>query len=342
MSLPDLLRCIIRQWRVDKSLFLAKVHQVVERMHGLGEFACENESILETCLAVDDGDPLMESRLLVFEYLLDHGAHTCPGSPLAALIYVSGPEKLIEKLVAKTDNLNAYCKFSNVAWFQRSIRIEWRPCTHGRGQFINPLQAACVHGEERIIRLLLQDGADVNSSARGFCGVTPLQAVCWLQGEKPSDAEKKTAIMVLLLDHGAKVNAAPSWNHGYTALQAAASAGDVQCAKLLVSRGADLNAPACKRGGATALAIAATYRRLDMVRFLLEQGAVYHPAVEGLPPRRDSHEDHSIVLRFISQFLPDLEAMIRGRAGGASPRDYHEYEAEWSDDPTYKKDYSQQ
>lgn len=149
MSLPDLLRCIMQQWGVDKSLFLAKVHQVVERMRGFTEFPCETESFLETCLAVDDGDPIMESRLQVFEYLLDHGAHTCPGSPLAALIYISGPETLIEKLLAKTDNLNAYCNFSNVAWFQRSTSIEWRPCTYGRGQSMNPLQAAGVHGEEK-------------------------------------------------------------------------------------------------------------------------------------------------------------------------------------------------
>lgn len=142
--------------------------------------------------------------------------------------------------------------------------------------------------------------------------------------------------MELLLDCGATVNAAPAWNYGYTALQAAASVGDLQCAKLLVSRGADLNAPACKRGGATALAIAATYRRLDMVRFLLEQGAAYPAAVEGVPSRRDSHDDHNTVLRFIRQFAPDLEAMARNR--GPPLRNYHEYEAEWVEDPTYKKD----
>jgi ankyrin repeat protein len=177
----------------------------------------------------------------VFEYLLAQGAQTSSGSPLAALVYADGPLELIEKLLAKTKDINAYCNsFSLINDSRTSVT---RPPPYHKIQSVSPLQAAALRGREQTIRLLLQNGAAVNCPARNSCGVTPLQAICGLKAEFPQDREKKLRIINLLLDYGAHVNGAPAWNLGLSALQSAAMVGDVQVADLLRSRGADVNAP---------------------------------------------------------------------------------------------------
>ncbi|KAH8748860.1 ankyrin repeat-containing domain protein [Diaporthe sp. PMI_573] len=197
-------------------------------------------------------------------------------------------------------------------------------------QSVSPLQAATLRGEERIIRYLLEKGADVNCPARSSCGVTPLQAICFACDLRRTT---KMEIVKLFLEHGANVNAAPAWNLGLSALQAAAFVGDLEVAKLLVSHDADVNAPACKYGGGTALALAARKGYKNMVRYLLEVGAAIPAAGVQISSSGVTYEDNRLITDLLGISASDLEAMHG--SNGIPSRDYYEYKDDWQNDPTY-------
>lgn len=319
--LLGLLNCVLKERLMDENILLSKVQAVVERIDGFSSAVCVTASALETCLVnwplVNNGG---RSRRQVFEYLLAQGAKASPGSPLAALIYKSLlQEPLLWDVLERTEDINAYSNsLPRISQFE-TVSSKFRPFN---GKSINPLQAAALKGNETMVHILLQKGADVNCPARSFCGVTPLQGICRLEVKSPRVRRKKMRMVELLLDSGANVNAAPAWNQGLSALQTAAYVGDVEVADLLVSRGADVNAPPCKLGGGTALAIAAGRSHSDMVQFLLRKGA--------LIPADDDME----ILNLFGISAPELFVMY---GGGDPSRNYYEYEAEWATDPTYDK-----
>lgn len=329
MCLMGLLRCVLQQQNIRERVFLSKVQAVVEQIHGFADVVCETGSILETCIFEWElDDTCAEGRYQVLDYLLDQGAKTCPGSPLAASIYMGDPEVLHWDLLAKTENINAYCTLNH-----RCEKVSRRPQEYDVVEAVAPLQAAALRGNETIIRILLQKGADVNCPARGVGGVTPLQAICYLEERRTRDRMKKMRLVKLLIDYGANANAAPAWWYGLTALQAAAFVGDVQVADLLVCRGADVNAPACTYGGGTALELAVRQGHVDMVRFLFKAGAVVPADMVEVSTFTNVHAYHSKLVELLRISAEELEAM--GVVNNNSSRDYHEYEAEWADDPTY-------
>lgn len=116
------------------------------------------------------------------------------------------------------------------------------------------------------VRLLLDSGADINTSATGHMGRTALQAAVAVK--RPS-----LQIIELLLQRGADINARPSPERGITALQGAAIEGHTRIALILLERGADPNAPGAEIHGRTALEGAAEQGRLDMVQLLLNADA---------------------------------------------------------------------
>ncbi|KAI7780378.1 hypothetical protein LA080_016102 [Diaporthe eres] len=246
----------------------------------------------------------------------------------AASIYMGDPEVLHWDLLAKTENINAYCILNH-----RCEKVSRRPQEYDVVEAVAPLQAAALRGNETIIRILLQKGADVNCPARGVGGVTPLQAICYLEERRTRDRMKKMRLVKLLIDCGANANAAPAWWYGLTALQAAAFVGDDQVADLLVCRGADVNAPACTYGGGTALELAVRQGHVDMVRFLFKAGAVVPADMVEVSTFTNVHAYHSKLVELLRISAEELEAM--GVVNNNSSRDYHEYEAEWADDPTY-------
>lgn len=268
MCLMDHLRCLLCQQNGEEGILLPKVQAIVEQIHGFADVVCGTESVLETCIFWwEQDDKVSEGRRQVLDYLLEQGAKTFPGSPLAVSIYMACPGELHWNLLDKTANINAYCSSAH-----RSIH--WYTLARKSDQYstvwtVTPLQAAALRGDETIIHILLQKGADVNCPARDTGGVTALQAICFLKQKRTRDRAKKMRLVKLLLDHGPNVNAGPALDFGLTALQAAAFVGDVQVADLLVSRGADVNAPACKYNGGTAVALAARRGHVDMVRSLL-------------------------------------------------------------------------
>jgi ankyrin repeat protein len=126
------------------------------------------------------------------------------------------------------------------------------------GRYGNALQAASYRGNEAIVRLLLEKGANVN--AQGGVYGNALQAA---SGRGYQD------IVMLLLNQGADINA----HSGYygNALQAASGGGYQDIVMLLLNQGADINA----QGGyySNALQAASCKGHEVVVWFLLENGA---------------------------------------------------------------------
>jgi ankyrin repeat protein len=116
--------------------------------------------------------------------------------------------------------------------------------------------------QSKMVQLLLDRGADVNSPATRGILRTPLQRAAELGCYN---------ILQVLIDHGANVNGCPAVRGGATALQLAAIGGYIGTVELLLDFGADLLASGAKVDGRTALEGAAEHGRIDMVKYLADQ-----------------------------------------------------------------------
>jgi ankyrin repeat protein len=120
-------------------------------------------------------------------------------------------------------------------------------------------------GNIRLIQFLLNAGATVNPErVTRYQGRTPIQAA--------AEGGHET-IALLLLKHGADINAPASPSLGATALQAACYRGHTGLAKSLIARGADVNSPPGKFNGYTALQGACLADEIELVNVLLAEGA---------------------------------------------------------------------
>jgi ankyrin repeat protein len=119
-----------------------------------------------------------------------------------------------------------------------------------------PLQMSARLGNEDLLRILLDYGAEVNAPPKRFKGRTALQGVAEIGDLK---------IAELLAGWGADVNAPLGHNQGMTAIQAAALGGNRQLFEFLLSEGADFNAMPAPIGGLTTLQAAATGGQADII-----------------------------------------------------------------------------
>ncbi|KAJ4165737.1 hypothetical protein LMH87_007357 [Akanthomyces muscarius] len=147
------------------------------------------------------------------------------------------------------------------------------------------LQAACMHGHEAAVRLLLDVGADVHFSGGNNFQRNALQIACGNGDDR---------IVEMLLAAGARVNEVMSASdgrahkqpssgpssrikvtryNGRTALQAACDRGHKHLAERLLRLGADVNAPPSPTAGCTAIQAAARGGYLPIVELLLQHGA---------------------------------------------------------------------
>lgn len=110
-----------------------------------------------------------------------------------------------------------------------------------------------------LIQALIRKGANVNVSEQ--YGQTPLERAVEM---------KDVAVAKILLDAGAKQRLTP---HHQPMLTTAASAGNIEIAKILLARGAKVNESAAGYPGGTALMAAAHAGQAAMVKFLLAKGA---------------------------------------------------------------------
>jgi len=95
-----------------------------------------------------------------------------------------------------------------------------------------PLMEACANGHRQIVQLLLKHGANVN--AQSACGNTPLH--CAVQHNHAEIVE----LLIKFAGAGSVRLEEPNEN-GHTPLMEAASAGFVECARLLIEAGAGVN-----------------------------------------------------------------------------------------------------
>src|SRR5271157_5325709 len=207
-----------------------------------------------------------------------NGCDTQGDFPLYAAV-IGDHAEVVELLIAKGANVNQ-AKAANV------YPVMERNTT--------ALHAACTVGNQRVVELLINAGADLNAfadlneeearagkflladkyyrkhatpsdlariqSELGEIGVTPLT-----QASKFGHAN----IVTLLLEHGVDVNFQKPGNN--TALIEAASAGKRDVIELLLSRKADLNRVGVH--GGTALAHALLNEQYDSAKFLVAAGA---------------------------------------------------------------------
>ncbi|KAJ6437372.1 restless-like transposase [Purpureocillium lavendulum] len=149
------------------------------------------------------------------------------------------------------------------------------------------LQAACMHGHEDAVRMLVAAGADVH-----FCGGNNIQR----DALQIACGQGNESVVDILLDAGAEVNRSPTSSrpvvgdgararhsarpstvvmryNGRTALQAAAERGHMPLVRRLLALGADVNAPPSPSAGFTALQAAAGNGFVPIVKLLLQHGA---------------------------------------------------------------------
>lgn len=138
------------------------------------------------------------------------------------------------------------------------IDILYSPTT----EFIWDLQSKAVSmGYLEVVKVLLKVIDDINFQPKDF----PLLQLAARNGQ--------VAVMELLLNHGADINATANQERGQTALQMAAGGGHLDAMKLLLDRGADINPTPVDIGDWTALQAAAEGGHLDATKLLLDRGA---------------------------------------------------------------------
>ncbi len=152
-----------------------------------------------------------------------------------------------------------------------------------------PLAYAALWGDQRMVQLLLDAGADPNAANRH--GATALiygagdlgKVQSLLRADADPNAKSKlgntplivaaaypqsTSVIELLLAHGAELDATN--NRGNTALRNAITVGDLKTVKLLLLHGAAINGG---RNATSDLAVAAERGHLEIVQLLLDHGA---------------------------------------------------------------------
>jgi ankyrin repeat protein len=166
-------------------------------------------------------------------------------------------------------------------------------------QEVSPLMMAAYYGKERLARLLIGKGADINRKNReGECalsfavtgsreamtrllidagadidsrnrhGATPLMAACY---------RGNAAMVKILIESGATVKAADA--SGWTPLVYASHSGNVELVRYLLDRGAEINT--VSKDGVSPLVMARLEGNASIMKFLGEQGAVQDDTFEG-------------------------------------------------------------
>ncbi|KAI9769861.1 MAG: hypothetical protein M1839_003580 [Geoglossum umbratile] len=160
------------------------------------------------------------------------------------------------------------------------------------------LSWAAESGQEAVVRLLVEEGADVN--AKDVDGWTALRQAVQTRHE---------AMMRLLIENGADVNSKDS--EGWTALFRAARDGDEATMRLLIENGADVNSKDSE--GWTALFWAARDGDEATMRLLIENGAdVNAKDKKGWTALfRAASDGHEAVVRLLAEEGADVNAKHR-------------------------------
>ncbi|KAM5435299.1 hypothetical protein MferCBS31731_006264 [Microsporum ferrugineum] len=159
-------------------------------------------------------------------------------------------------------------------------------CDYGTERFRTPIQLAAEYRNREAVLLLLESGAEVNTSL-STCFEEELEDdlsdweygldLCYIPVFTPLQAAIKAEEMTvvhLLLSVGAHIDARSRNDYGFTALQIAVLTRNKRLVLLLLRRGADINAPAGPYNGLTALQAAAMgSNNNELLTLLINSGA---------------------------------------------------------------------
>jgi ankyrin repeat protein len=162
---------------------------------------------------------------------------------------------------AKARNLHEAVRAGDIAVVQSVI--ESGANVNESDTWGTPLAVAVSKGSDKIVRLLIDAGADIEgATSRGAGGEHPLH----LAATRTSAA----SIAKLLISRGAQLDARDA--AGRTPLIAAVLADNVEVAEMLLAAGADLET-VDSHLGASPLSWAACWGRVRAVKFLVSKGA---------------------------------------------------------------------
>jgi ankyrin repeat protein len=222
-----------------------------------------------------DGNALqiavLADHIEIVRLLLQHGADVnaqggSHGNSLTAAAD-RGLKEMVELLIANGANVNSPGRGLLSSPLITGFENCDEPSSEDGHESVNynwtPLQAAAAGGHNDVVRILLENGADVNAQTDRFGSA--LQAAC---------QEGQVDVVRLLIEHGARVSDQGGL-YG-NALQAAAAGTSIPVMRLLIEKGADVNAAGGFHGSAL---LAAAARRgperdsTDAMLFLIESGA---------------------------------------------------------------------
>ena len=161
---------------------------------------------------------------------------------------------------------------------------------------VTPLWYAAVIGQLEIVKILIRNGANINSVSNS--GSTPVRAACFMSHleivkflvENNADIQmtnnfggtclinsvQSTELSKFLLEKGASVNAQDAGNR--TALHYAIKENHIETAKILLNHGAD---PLLKSNtDEDALETACIYGRIELFNILVDQGVYSSECVD--------------------------------------------------------------
>jgi ankyrin repeat protein len=141
--------------------------------------------------------------------------------------------------------------------------LEYKPNLESRLSGLTALFFAISAGNETVVRLLLEAGADAR--ARTLSEVGAGESVLHMAA-----GTFNNSMLPILIRHGADVNVAGTNPMGQTALHIAAQYGNTEAVEELIKAGTDINAKF--PGGETALVIAARHGRVDAASALINHG----------------------------------------------------------------------
>lgn len=202
---------------------------------------------------------LLEARMDIHGFSKRHGC-----TPLGAAIRKDGGHNFdlvvdilkagesVERIVAAPFGLGGSSTSGSSVWPRHTALLE-----------------AIETRNEEMVKLILENGANVNRPARRGIKRTPLQRACEIGSY---------SIVQLLISCGANVNDQPALRGGGTALQLASGTGSIKIVLLLLFHKAHIDGPTSAVDGMSALEAAAASGRLDLLKILwgCTQGRGFH------------------------------------------------------------------